>query len=89
MYIYEVKKELVEANEEIPTCELNMGIHAADRTDFFRPIDRSTTICPATETLLRYHRARGQCSSVCEDGYSIDFKSLGTVYRSSDWTEVP
>jgi hypothetical protein len=88
MDIYEVKKELVDANEEISTCELNMGIHAADVTDSFRPIDRSTTICPATETLLRYYRAGGQCLPICEEGCSVDFKSLGTLYRSSDWTEV-
>lgn len=88
MDIYEVKKELVDANEEISTCELNMGPHAADGTDSCRPIDRSTTICPATETLLRYYRAGGQSSPICEEGYPVDFKSLGTVYRSSDWTEI-
>lgn len=58
MDIDEVKKELVEANEEISTCELITGFLVGE-TDSFRSIDRSTTICSATETLLRYYGAGG------------------------------
>jgi hypothetical protein len=37
---------------------------AVDETDSSRLIDRSTSICSATKTLLWYYRSGGQCSPV-------------------------